>query len=723
MTPAHPPPAAVGGRLLGNRSTFLVILSLLASSFMIFQIGVLRELRFQLNTIFTLAPFLFSSVLAFIGLGSLSARWISGSMHRVLRWGALLLPLLLLPLFGITLLIATATSPLQPQAVSGDQYLTSVISAFILVAVFGYGAVFFLQGLLFALYFREGRRTGVLSNVYAVDLLASGAGALAGGGLLFVLTPIQMVTVASAMLLVNLWLSCRYLGIRVWWVAAETLALLGMIGLEYAVGPLAKAESLRWRAQGLTYSTWSPYRRIDVVERPDSLFVFTDGLLFHVYDKGADPHTADPRTIPVGLIPRGDGVEREILVIGAGTGSDVRIVRDLYVDPLQVVALEIDGGFIRTAQTIDWLWAYYQTAEIVVEEGRFYLEQSGRQFDVVVYAYVDPQSAISKIGLPDANFLYTDAGIRSAYARVKDGGTLAITRVFLVQQQARFVDRLCATLESAGLRPEEMALYRHRGSIRWGYYGDLATVHAFIAKGGERPVVRDPRLLPLTCASGGRPTTDFFPFSIVTRVWFDTLGQYILTKPVVLALVLLLAAGLAYRLSTSVGHLHFFLLGFGSFLVESLVLFNSFLLIGNPSLSAALAVGCFLVWNGIGSLLSDRLQPSRAFYLLTPVLVLAYAASAPLLNTYTIGEPVWLRIMAFSLHLAVAGVAVGAMFPVSLRLFRDERVPAMFFIDLIGCAVAPVGFWLAMSALGIPLVAALCTASYVVVAGILLSRL
>jgi hypothetical protein len=57
-----------------GRPIYLVVLGLLALSFMIFQIAVLRELRFQLSTIFTLTPFLFSAVITFIGLGSLPGR-------------------------------------------------------------------------------------------------------------------------------------------------------------------------------------------------------------------------------------------------------------------------------------------------------------------------------------------------------------------------------------------------------------------------------------------------------------------------------------------------------------------------------------------------------------------------------------------------------------------------------------------------------------------------
>ena len=80
------------------------------------------------------------------------------------------------------------------------------------------------------------------------------------------------------------------------------------------------------------------------------------------------------------------------------------------------------------------------------------------------------------------------------------------------------------------------------------------------------------------------------------------------------------------------------------------------------------------------------------------------------------------RLLFFSLHLVVAGIVVGAMFPISLRLFRGNKVSSMFFIDLVGCALAPVGFWIAMSMQGIPLVAAAGTGSYLAAAGILFVR-
>jgi hypothetical protein len=59
----------------------------------------------------------------------------------------------------------------------------------------------------------------------------------------------------------------------------------------------------------------------------------------------------------------------------------------------------------------------------------------------------------------------------------------------------------------------------------------LSTIHAIIAKGSQPPDVADPRVLRLEWTDGGRPTTDFFPISMVTGVWFDRLLQYVKRMP------------------------------------------------------------------------------------------------------------------------------------------------------------------------------------------------
>lgn len=717
--------------VVAARLRYLAVLSLLALSFMIFQIAVLRELRFQLSTIFTLTPFLFSSVIAFIGLGSLFAGRVTWVAERVLTWGAALLPIVLLLAFALTVLVAQSTIDHTSAAFStysnqpgtaGDTYIQSVVRGWVAVALLGYGPVFFLQGLIFALYFREGRQDGVLSNVYAADLLASGVGAIVGGLLSFVMNPGHMVLVASGLLLINLWTSVQYLRVPGRLAVAASLLTLVLIAAELTLGVFATLELPWWLGETPAHSRWSRYRRIDVVDVPKELMVFADGLLFQWYRKDDHFHEWDPRALPARLIGQlGDSV-RDVLIIGAGTGSDVRIFRDLVSKNLRTVAVELDEGFVKTAQAFPWLWSDYQTAEIVVQEGRYFLENDPRTFDAIVYAYIDPQAAISDIGLPDANFLYTDRGLRRAYAKVRPGGYLMITRVFFVHEQGEFVRRLVATLSAAGIPKTEIAMYRAKETSAWGYYGELSTIHAIITKGGQPPDLTDPRLVRLEWMEGGRATTDLFPISMVTGVWFDRLLQYVKRNTIALVIVVTILLAVVARISTSIGYLSFFLLGFGSFLLESLVLFNSFLLLGDPNLSAALAVGLFLFWSGLGSLYSDRWERSGWLYLLVPLAVLAYAATAPMLNALTISRPLSMRTAVFALHLSLAGIVTGGMFPIALRSFRRERVTSMFFIDIVGCALAPIAFWFALSAAGIWPVATAAVASYTVAGALLAAR-
>ncbi len=722
-------PVETGPKLvLAARVRYLAVLSLLALSFMIFQIAVLRELRFQLSTIFTLTPFLFSSVIAFIGLGSLAAGRVTWASRQLLQWGAALLPVLLLVAFAVMLIVAQSTVDhgAIDQIVSeaervgaGDAYMRSVIRGAAAVALFGYGPVFFLQGVIFALYFREGRQEGMLSNVYAADLLASGGGALVGGALSFVLTPPQMVLVAAGLLLVNLWVSFRYLEVPRRLVVGASLVTLGLIGAELGSGVLARLEAPWWFGESPTHSRWSRYRRIDAVESPRDLMVFADGLLFHWYNKLDPTHSLDPRAA---LIAQAGGRTKDILVVGSGTGADVRMLLDLVPGDVKIVAVELDEGFVRTAQAFPWLWHQYRRADIVVQEGRYFLENDPRTFDTVLYAYVDPQAAISDIGLPDANFLYTDVGLRRAYGKVRPGGYFILTRVFLVHEQDEFVRRLAATLKAAGVPPDDVRLYRIKRAGQWGYYGALSTFHAIVKKGGTPLAVTDPRWLPVDWIDGGRPTTDFFPISMVTGVWFETLLSYVTRNTVALLVTVAVLIAVLLRIATSLGYLNFFVLGFGSFLLESLVLYNSFLLLGDPNFSAALAVGLFLSWSGLGSLYSDRWERSGWLYALVPAAALIYAVTAPMLNALTIAQPLSVRTAVFALHLSLAGIVAGAMFPIALRRFRNERVTSMFFIDVVGCALAPIAFWLALSAGGIWPVAAAAVGSYIVAGGILASR-
>ncbi len=697
---------------MGYRRLILVS----AFALMLFQIALLRELRYQVSAYYTLAPFLFSAVVVFIGLGSLLSRLVRRT-DLIAKATIGVLPSLMLAAYGATILIARMTVDRTQemayafQATDVDprlEHLDAITLPFLYVALGGYGIVFITQGLLFAALFREGRKSGHLEGFYALDLLASGLGALAGGVIAFHLSPLQTAVAAAAGLLAAAVLFRRTLGLGPKSLGAS--ALLTVILAGGLLGPdLAHAEEApEIRGMKALYSTWSPYRRIDVLEDKDVLAVLTDSLLFHVYRKG-ESDAWNPISIGLGqLQPDRRG---EVLVIGAGTGSDLRILRRMYGDAVHVTAVELDPGFIETTRAVPWLRDSMEGADVVVQEGRNFLETTDRDFDAIIFAYIDPQSAISRIGVPDANFLYTVEGLKAAWAKVRPGGLLMVTRVFLVNQQEDFLRRLFATLDAAGLG-DASKVYRLRRSLRYGYYGEISVLQVYAWKDQPPHEVNNVELTPLSPVFGGRPTTDAFPFSLETGVWFGILVDYVKEKPAFLwgaALSLLL---LAVRLLTSRAHSVFFFLGLGSFLVESVVIFQSFLLLGSPALSAALAVGFLLLWNAVGSWGAARFARWKHFGWLCLAAILLHGFTAPLLSHLLLSHPPVWRVVGLGLHLALPGIPIGALFPQALMKYRERPVAGLFAIDLVGCALAPVVFWMAMSVWGLPFAVVLGALAY-----------
>jgi hypothetical protein len=61
-------------------------------------------------------------------------------------------------------------------------------------------------------------------------------------------------------------------------------------------------------------------------------------------------------------------------------------------------------------------------------------------------------------------------------------------------------------------------------------------------------------------------------------------------------------------------------------------------------------------------------------------------------------------------------------FPSALRGFPQDLVPTLFFIDVIGCALAPPVFWLAMNLWGVWAMIGSATISYALVCIVLALR-
>src|SRR5262249_28905998 len=137
---------------------------------------------------------------------------------------------------------------------------------------------------------------------------------------------------------------------------------------ELTGGVLSWLEEPGWFAQQ-TFSTWSRYRRIDAEEQPAFLAVYADGILFQLHDRRDPRHLYDSRRLQVQAVEKCARPVNDILIVGAGSGADVRMFRDLLSPALKLTAVELDEGFVDAARASPWLWESYRTAEIVIREG------------------------------------------------------------------------------------------------------------------------------------------------------------------------------------------------------------------------------------------------------------------------------------------------------------------------------------------------------------------
>lgn len=154
-------------RINSDLLRYLGVIFFLGLGFMAFQISILRELRFQVSTLFIIGPLLFSAVLVFIGFGSLIVAFLRLPTKKLLKWGFIVLPILMiLSLVSLVILTPKVTNPIKPESYFEEpgtvqtnpvDLMRSVFNAFIILIPVCCGLIFLLQGGIFASLYDQGQ--------------------------------------------------------------------------------------------------------------------------------------------------------------------------------------------------------------------------------------------------------------------------------------------------------------------------------------------------------------------------------------------------------------------------------------------------------------------------------------------------------------------------------------------------------------------------------------
>ena len=258
-------------------------------------------------------------------------------------------------------------------------------------------------------------------EAYRLDIAGSIAGIAAFSLLSFAgAPPLAWGAVVAAAILILEWRSLK------WFQVGGLAALVVMLGLETA----------------LSGDQWSPYYRVSLSRYPNgSVSVLVNGIPHQTIESAASRR----QTVPLYFLPyqRVRVRPRSVLIVGAGTGTDVAIA--LSEGATHVDAVEIDPLLHELGVRMHPNHPYQDPrVTTYINDGRAFLHGSRRRYDLILFALPDSLTLVSgQSSLRLESYLFTIEAMREARAHLSPGGVFGEYNYY---REGWLVDRLAGTL-------------------------------------------------------------------------------------------------------------------------------------------------------------------------------------------------------------------------------------------------------------------------------------
>jgi hypothetical protein len=433
-------------------------------------------------------------------------------------------------------------------------------------------------------------------------------------------------------------------------------------------------------------TVWSPYYRI--VYNPNEA---GDGYSFSVNNMGHQE--ARPQQLKEPFYFRaynllGNPPFKRVLIIGAGTGSDVAIA--LARGAEHVDAVEIDPQLYRLGKELNPDHPYDDPrVSVFIDDGRAFLRRTNNRYDLIEFAVTDSLTLTSAhANLRLESFLLTTESMRQARAHLTDAGALVLYNYY---RQDWSVRKLAGMIEAAFDSRPYVTTY--------GAWGRAAVFMAGPRVAGLLPSLSHPYAehdpvtepkpgaqLPelgegfLSGDAGIAQATDDWPFFYMTNPGLP--GIYIGAVAMVGIVALFATAGLTPVVSLRRFDWHFFFLGAAFMLLETRSLVTFALLFGTTWMVNALVFFAILSSVQLAVLISARFR-LRSF---TPLYVSLFLL---LSINYLLPTAALLEIDSSAARYVVASVlAFAPIFVANIifsRSFRDtDHADSAFASNLLG---------------------------------------
>jgi spermidine synthase len=434
-------------------------------------------------------------------------------------------------------------------------------------------------------------------------------------------------------------------------------------------------------------SLWSPYYRITVSKSSTDTVVAVNNV-FHQSMATLDrkeyfyqwPYAALGDTFA------------DVLVLGAGTGSDVAAA--LRHGARYVDAVEIDPVIMRLGAELHPDHPYQNgRVHVINDDARHFLATTTRKYDLIVFALIDSltvQSSFSGVRLE--SYMFTEESFRAVRDHLKPDGVMALYNYF---REKWLVDRLANTV--AAVFNQEPRVHVHQESAylavmlagpRLADSPKLPPPPVHVLSYGQardespaQPLVRD---------AGVIPATDDWPFLYLRA---PELPRHYLRA---LAVVLAISALAVLTTLRGGGHAwswHFFFLGAGFMLLETKSIVQFALLWGSTWSSASLAIASVLMMALVSAIVAARIEIRQRWAIAAALLGLVALNYWLPVGRISFGsraaESVFYGALVFSPVLCA-----GLLFSSSFR--NSSSTAGDFGANLLGAMVGGVGEYLSL---------------------------
>ena len=371
-------------------------------------------------------------------------------------------------------------------------------------------------------------------EAYRWDILGSLLGIIGFGALSFVWAP----PVAWGIVVGVLFLILRRGG----WLP---LQLLAVVAIAFVLG----------RESIVPYFSWSPYYKVAVTPPAAERGTYDINVngIPHQSIQSVETRRATDTSYFLPYERRVEKNPAEVLIVGAGTGSDVAIGLDQGAGHID--AVEIDPRLQQLGAQLHEDMPYQDpNVDVFINDGRAYLESTDKQYDLILFALPDSLTLVQgQSSLRLESYLFTEEAMASAREHLKPDGVFAMYNYY---REPWLVERLARTLE---------VVYGHPACR--DVFGDIG--HLAVLTVGRDPgaVQCEGGSLQVAGDSAPAPAQDDYPFLYLQERSIPAF--YLLTIGLILAasLVLTRVAGGPFRQMRN--YLDLFFMGAAFLLLET----------------------------------------------------------------------------------------------------------------------------------------------------------